>query len=66
MFHITQSQPTLAITIRRQSGEIIGSAGSKNDSRVCNLDGNKKYFEIKFPKIVLFEGGLLFGYFLVL
>tara|TARA_B100000963_G_scaffold292808_1_gene263095 strand:- start:3260 stop:4402 length:1143 start_codon:yes stop_codon:yes gene_type:complete len=56
-FHAVKNEPTLAITIRKNSGEIVASAGSLNDksSYIINA-ANQKYFEIDFKKITLLKG----------
>jgi len=56
-FYAKHSVPSLALSIRKISGEIIASAGSLNDDcgYILAEDG-KKYFEIDFPKISLLKG----------
>lgn len=56
-FHAVKNEPTLAITIRKISGEIVASAGSLNDksSYLINAE-HQRYFEIDFPKISLLKG----------
>ena len=57
LFHAVKNEPTLAITIRKNSGEIVASAGSLNDKSSYLINAaNQKYFEIDFPKITLLKG----------
>lgn len=57
LFHAVKNQPTLAITIRKNNGEIVASAGSLNDKSSYLINAaNQKYFEIDFPKITLLKG----------
>ena len=57
LFHAVKNEPTLAITIRKNSGEIVASAGSLNDKSSYLINAaNQKYFEIDFPKISLLKG----------
>jgi lipopolysaccharide transport system ATP-binding protein len=55
-FRSQDIKPSLAITIRKKSGEIVGSAGSHNDKKEFLEINNEKFFEIDFPEIPLLKG----------
>ncbi len=55
-FKSIKAKPTLAITIRKKSGEIVGSAGSHNDKIEFLEINDQKFFEINFPEIPLLKG----------
>lgn len=55
-FRSKDVKPSLAITIRKNSGEIVGSAGSHNDKKEFLEINDEKFFEVDFPQIPLLKG----------
>ena len=55
-FRSKDVKPSLAITIRKKSGEIVGSAGSHNDKKEFLEINDEKFFEVDFPQIPLLKG----------
>jgi lipopolysaccharide transport system ATP-binding protein len=54
---LSNHKPSIAFSIRRKSGEIVASCGSKNDGINSLTDSNgRKYYLVEFPKVALLKG----------
>ena len=54
---LSNRKPSIAFSIRRKSGEIVASCGSKNDGINFLTDSNgRKYYLVEYPKVALLKG----------